>query len=60
MGEKILEQEKRFFYFDSGYALLGLIAEEIIDAEFSEFVKTRILDPLDMKNSRYEYTEKGI
>lgn len=53
------EPGKRFFYFNSGYALLGQIIEEITGTSYPEFVEKNILKPLDMNRSRFEYEEKG-
>ncbi|MCG8309807.1 MAG: beta-lactamase family protein [Cytophagales bacterium] len=40
-----------FSYSNSGYLLLSLVIERISGQPFSEFVKERILEPLQMKNS---------
>lgn len=50
---------KRFFYFNSGYALLGQIIKEVTGMKYPEFVKENILRPLDMKKSRFEYDDEG-
>lgn len=53
------EPGKRFFYFNSGYALLGQIIEEITGMSYPEFVKENILRPLEMNRSGFEYDEEG-
>ena len=53
------EPGERFFYFNSGYALLGQIIKEVTGMKYSEFVKENILRPLDMKRSRFAYEKEG-
>lgn len=53
------EPGQRFFYFNSGYALLGQIIKEVTGMKHSEFVKENILKPLNMKRSRFAYQKEG-
>ncbi len=53
------EPGERFFYFNSGYALLGQIIKEVTSTKYPEFVKENILKPLDMKRSRFDYDSEG-
>ncbi len=50
---------EKFFYFNSGYALLGQLIKEITGTEYTDFVKEKILGPLNMKRSRFYYKEEG-
>jgi len=57
--DEITDQEEDiFFYFNSGYELLGLIIEGITGMEYSEYIQENILKPLSMKNSTFEYKEE--
>lgn len=53
------EPGERFFYFNSGYALLGQIIKEVTGTKYPEFVKENILKPLNMKRSRFAYQKEG-
>lgn len=44
-----------FSYSNSGYDLLGMIIEEITGLPYGEAVKRLIFDPLEMKNSGYDF-----
>jgi CubicO group peptidase (beta-lactamase class C family) len=43
-------------YSNTGYYLLGIIAQRITHQTYGELLKTLIFDPLDMKNSGYDTT----
>lgn len=43
----------RFHYNNAGYILLGLIVEELIGLEFTEYMDKNIFLPCKMKNSGY-------
>ncbi|MFW6041031.1 MAG: serine hydrolase [Thermoplasmatota archaeon] len=45
------ESGKRFFYFNSGYNLLGQIIEKVSGISYQKFIKKEILEPLSMKRS---------
>ncbi len=49
------EPGEEFFYFNSGYSLLGQIIEEVSGITFSEFINQEILEPLNMNRSTFEY-----
>ncbi len=51
------EPGEEFFYFNSGYALLGQIIEKVSGKSYPEFVHDEILEPLDMNRSRFDYYE---
>ncbi len=51
------EPGEEFFYFNSGYALLGQIIEKVSDKSFPDFVQDEILAPLEMDRSRFDYDE---
>ncbi len=40
-----------FDYSDSGYAILGAVIERVSGSSYPEFLKARILDPLEMTDS---------
>ena len=44
---------ERFFYFNSGYTLLGELVKEVSGMPFEKYVKNNILDPLYMERSTY-------
>lgn len=41
----------KFLYSNTGYALLSLIVEKVSQIPFPAFLKSRIFDPLNMRNS---------
>ncbi len=44
-----------FFYFNSGYDLLGLLIEEINGVKYAKYVQENILNPLEMDRSTFKY-----
>ncbi len=44
---------EKFNYSNSGYALLGAIAEEVTGQEFAELLRDKIFTPLNMSNSGF-------
>ncbi len=48
---------EEFFYFNSGYALLGQIIEKVSGKSFPKFIDDEIFEPLNMKRSRFDYDE---
>lgn len=44
---------ERFFYFNSGYKLLGLIVEKVGGRSYEEYVREEILAPLSMNRSTF-------
>ncbi|MEF8874374.1 MAG: serine hydrolase [Candidatus Thermoplasmatota archaeon] len=48
---------EEFFYFNSGYALLGQIIEKVSGKNFPEFIHDEIFEPLEMERSRFDYDE---
>ncbi len=51
------EPGDEFFYFNSGYELLGKIIEEVSGEEYSHYIEENILSPLNMEDSTFEYQE---
>ena len=47
------EPGKRYFYFNSGFTLLGEIIEKVSGLRYEEYVKEFILNPLEMKRSTF-------
>lgn len=48
-----LDPEERFFYYNSGYTVLGEVVESVTDQPFAEAVRERVLDPLGMDRTTY-------
>jgi CubicO group peptidase (beta-lactamase class C family) len=46
----------RFSYSNTAYVLLGLIVQKVSGMPFDEFVRRRIFNPLNMKNSTFNNT----
>jgi len=44
---------KRFFYFNSGYTILGEIIEKVSQMKYEEYVRENILKPLKMERSTF-------
>ena len=51
--EVAAEPGKRFFYFNSGYTLLGEIIERVAETPYEEYVRENILKPLKMERSTF-------
>ena len=45
--------EKRYFYFNGGFAMLGEIIEAVTKMEYEDFIKEEIFKPLKMKNATF-------
>lgn len=58
-GEEMVEKKEKFFYFNSGYDLLGRLVEDMSGMNYSRYVEKNILDPLEMKRSTFEYKDEG-
>lgn len=56
-GEMADEPGEEFFYFNSGYALLGQIIEEVSGKSYPQFIEDEIFEPLEMERSRFDYDE---
>jgi CubicO group peptidase (beta-lactamase class C family) len=48
-----------FDYSNYGFALLGLIVEDVSEVPFSDYVETRITKPLGMEYSGFKYDDKA-
>ena len=51
------EAGSKYEYSNSSYVILGYIIEKVSGMEYGEFLKQNIFDPLDMKNSAYDFKE---
>ncbi len=51
--EVAAEPGERFFYFNSGYTLLGEVVERVSGMRYEEYVRERILKPLRMNRSTF-------
>lgn len=51
------EPNKGWYYSDMNFVLLGLIIEQIEQTTLSESIRSRILNPLEMKHTYFEFYE---
>ena len=56
----LVSPQTKFIYTGTGYTLLQLIIEKVINNDFSYYMKHEILDPLGMHNSDYKQDLEGI
>lgn len=50
-ADERLTDRERFFYYNTGYTLLGKVIEEITGHSYAEYVRAEIFDPLGMNRS---------
>lgn len=50
--EPVAKPGERFVYSNAGYALLGHIAETLLDTTFEELIHKQVFAPLDMRSAR--------
>ncbi|MFW6038222.1 MAG: serine hydrolase [Candidatus Saliniplasma sp.] len=53
-NELSAEPGKRFFYFNTGYCLLGQVIEKVSGESYRNFIKDEVLEPLSMHRSTFE------
>ena len=46
-----------YHYSDTNFMLLGFIIEQVTGSSLPEQIRSRILEPLNMKNTYFEYYE---
>lgn len=51
---------KTWYYSDMNYVILGMIIEEIESKSLAECIRERILDPLQMSNTFFEFYEAPV
>ena len=51
--EVLVEPGKKYYYCNSGFALLGAIIEKVSGVKYEEYIKQNILMPLDMTHSLF-------
>jgi len=51
-GERLTDRE-RFFYYNAGFTMLGLVVEEVADRSFASYVREHVHDPLGMERSGF-------
>lgn len=56
-NELIDEPLKRYFYFNGGFLLLGLIIEKITEIRYEDYIRESILKPLKMERSLFTEEE---
>jgi hypothetical protein len=54
---RIREVNKVMTYSNAGIALLGLVVELVSGVEFGAYIKANLFDPLEMKNTYYQYAQ---
>ncbi len=54
------EPNMGWYYSDMNFVLIGLIIEQIEQTSLAESIRKRILDPLEMKATYFEYYEKPV
>jgi len=47
----------KFSYSNSGYVLLGYIIEKVSGMPYDRFIKQRVFDPLEMKDTGYDWNQ---
>ena len=52
--------DEKWLYDNSGYILLGAIIEKASGQSYEDFIRTKIFEPLGMKHSCYDHTERII
>lgn len=55
--EIIDEPGKRFFYFNAGFVLLGMLIEKISGKKYHEYIKENIFQPLEMETACFTREE---
>jgi CubicO group peptidase (beta-lactamase class C family) len=48
---------ERFFYYNTGYTLLGEVVAAVTGTDFHEYVREQVFDPLDMERSCFTRAE---
>lgn len=51
--ERVTHMDEPFFYYNSGFTVLGEVIEAVSGLEYAEYVRERILDPLGMDRSTF-------
>lgn len=59
-GDLEFEPGKQFNYSNSGYFILGAVLENVTGKSYETLLKQRILDPLGMKNTGYDWHQTII
>lgn len=64
-AEERYTEEAHFFYYNTGFALLGLLVADVTDTSFEEYVREHVFDPLGMERScftpeRFEAAENRM
>lgn len=59
-GDLEFEPGKKFLYNNSGYFILGAIIEKVSGQSYEEVLRSRILQPLGMKHSGYDWHQSII
>jgi len=59
-GDLEFESGSKFSYNNSGYFILGAIIERVTGKPYEQVLRERILDPLGMKNTGYDHSDRVI
>ncbi|KTG07707.1 hypothetical protein AUR64_02375 [Haloprofundus marisrubri] len=54
LNDRLVDDEEHFFYYNSGYTVLGEIVESITGKSYEEYVHEQILEPLGMTRSTFD------
>lgn len=53
LGWAVARPGERFFYLNEGYVALGVVIEKVSGTDYTDFVRSRIFEPLGMKSSGF-------
>lgn len=56
-GKLILDNNTKLKYSNFGYGLLGILIEKVSKMNYADYVKTNIIEVLDLKNTGPDYDE---
>jgi CubicO group peptidase (beta-lactamase class C family) len=54
VDDRVLDREEPFFYYNSGYTVLGRLIEAVSGRPYREYVGERVLDPLGMERTTFD------
>ncbi len=56
LDRRVTDRET-FFYYNSGYTMLGLLVEAVTGESFADYVEAELLDPLGMERATFSKAE---
>ncbi|WP_224271025.1 serine hydrolase [Haloprofundus salinisoli] len=54
LEERLTDEDEHFFYYNSGYTVLGEVVESITGKSYEKYVQEQILEPLGMTRSTFD------